>query len=224
MRIAPLALSILLCALPVSLPAQAVEPPANPALSFEERAVVVSGLPPLGRVAWFSVARELEEDWATIVRREEVEDDADGDGVVRLELGRAVPLQSVWVAIDLTRGAYAVAAPEGFALRVAELPLPGHGGEGPDYLEIDRSDVEVFVARPGAGAWGTSAGDGGAGDDGSPRDHRITTYLPGLRGVQDNGAALERLRPRDLVIVVDPNRLDVAVGRMTEEPAEAPIP
>jgi hypothetical protein len=222
MRIVPLALSVCLCVLPARLSAQPAQPPANPAVSFEERAVVVSGLRPNGQVAWFGVAREVEDDWATLVRREEVAADTDGDGVVRLELDREVPLQSVWVAVDLTNGKVAIAAPDGFALRVAPLPVRGLGrgqGEGsPDYLEIDSTSVEAFVARPGVGVWGATAGDGGAGDDGPPRDRRVRIDLDRLSGRPGNAAAPQRFQPRDIVVLVDPDRLVVTVAELAEGP------
>ncbi len=104
MRIALAVLLGLLAGLPPRLSAQPSEAPARLTLSFEGTAVVASGLRSGGQVVWFGVARELDDGWATIVRREEVASDTDGDGVVRLELDREVPLQSVWVAVDLTNG------------------------------------------------------------------------------------------------------------------------
>lgn len=221
MRIVPLVLFVGLCALSASLPAQPVEPRADPALSFEERAVVASGLHPGGQVAWFGMAREVADDWATLVRREEIVADTDGDGVVRLDLGREVPLQLVWVAVDLTDGRVAVAAPEGFPLRVTSSPLRGIGRgqeEAPDYLELDRTSLEAFVVRPGVGAWGVTAGDGGEGDDGPPRDRRVRADLTQLDGIQGNAVPLERFQPNDVVILVDPDRLEVVVTELAEEP------
>jgi hypothetical protein len=146
---------------------------APPTLAFEPNALVASGVTPKGKVAWFGVARELEDYAATLVRRDQILEDEDGDGKVRLDIGKPVPAQSVWVAVDLTSGAYAVAVPEGS--RAAELPMPGRnpgrGGAGkPEWVEVNRRFLEIAVVRPGQGAWALTAGDGGRADDDGASD------------------------------------------------------
>jgi hypothetical protein len=203
------------------LPLSALAQPlalARPALSLEAEAVVASGITPRGRVVWLGVAREVAEHAATIVRREEIGRDDDGDGVVRFELGRAVPFQSIWVAVDLESGAWSAATPEGFPLR--ELDLPGRGavrGQGrPDWIETTRGYVHLLVVRPGQGAWGLRVGDGGIDDEDGEGNGVLVASLARLRGVSASLAAPERFSPRDLWIVLDPTRMEIAVGQIAE--------
>lgn len=187
---------------------------ADPSIEIEEGALAVSGITPKGEVVWFGVARETSEYSATVVRRDLVLADEDGDGKVRLELGRPVPVFSVWIAVDLATGAWAAAAPEGST--AAEVPAThrprGRGEPGrPDWVEIQRDYVEVAVIRPGEGAWGLTLGDGGQDDgDGAP-DGRLTASLARMRGLGHSPAAPERFSPRDVVAVIDPNRMEFYV-------------
>src|SRR6185295_15846360 len=145
-------------------------PPALAApakVSLQEAAVVVTGVTPGGKVAVFGISRRGLEYVVRVERREEVLLDQDKDGAVTLELGETLPLKSIWVAVDLTRGEFRVASPAGFPLRQASLPAGGIAAARNE-LQDRRDFVEVFLARPGAGAeagaWGLSAGDGGASD------------------------------------------------------------
>jgi hypothetical protein len=187
---------------------------ASPTLVFEPSAVVASGITPKGKVVWFSVAREIEDYAATVVRRDQVVEDDDGDGKVRLEVGKPVPVQSVWIAVDLASGAYAVAAPEGS--RAAELPQagrnPGRGEAGkPEWVEVDRRYLELAVVRPGLGAWALTLGDGGESDADGTADGSLTASLARMRSLGASPAAPDRFSPRDVVAVVDPNRMEYYV-------------
>ena len=214
-RLSPLAALLLV---PISLAAQPA-PPAVPAISFEAEAVVASGVTAQGRVVWFSVAREIAESAATIVRRERILADEDGDGAVRFELDRAVPLRSIWVAVDLATGAWAAAGPEGYPLQRVDPPglAARRGAEEADWVEDTRGYVELMVVRPGVGAWGLAAGDGGSSDGDGAADGRLTVPLDRLRGTGlDATAAPERFDPRDLIFVIDPNEMDFAVRQLSE--------
>ena len=109
---------LLLLALPALVLAQPPSGPPGPAITFDKSSVSVKGIGAKGQTVLFSVAREVaEDDVATVVRRSQVLPDDDGDGVVTLDLGRDVPLRSIWVAVDLATGQAAAAAPEGYPLR-----------------------------------------------------------------------------------------------------------
>ena len=202
----------------------AVAAAVEPVISFAPEAVTVSGLTPGGKVVWFSVAREIAERTATLVRREKIAADEDGDGAVTLELGRPVPFQSIWVAVDLATGASAVAVPEGYPLRLIELPghSAGRGGGGqPDWVEDGRGFVEILLVRPGegGGVWGATVGDGGEADDDGAYDGRLVVSLARLRGVGSISlAAPERFSPRDVLVIIDPNRMEVGLRQLVEAP------
>lgn len=204
--------------------AQAPPPPSStpePKLTFEDEAVRVSGLTAGGKVVWFGVAREISARTATIVRRDEIAADEDKDGAVRFELDRPVPFQSIWVAVDLTTGAAGVAVPEGHPLRRIELPgrTAGHGSGKPDWVEDDRGVVEILLVRPGEGAWGATVGDGGEADDDGAYDGRLMASLARLRRMEGTASeAPERFRPRDVLVIIDPNRMEVGVRQLLEVP------
>lgn len=209
--------SLCLLALSTSFALVAAAPlAAQPAISFEPAAVVASGMTPGGQMAWFGVARESKDHAATIVRRETVATDDDRDGAVRLDLGREVPLVSIWVAVDLATGKVAVATPEGFPLRRIALPGAGAvpGGTGPDRLELNRGYLELLVVRPGSGVWGATVGDGGEADDDGAQDGRVSVALAHLRAGGTSPAAPQSLGPGDLLVAIDPNEMEVAVSQI----------
>jgi len=202
------------------LPAAALAA-AAPVITFAPQAVVVSGVTPGGKVACFSVAREISERTATIVRRPRLAEDDDKDGSVRLELDRKVPFQSIWVAVDLTTGESAVAVPDGYPLHRVDLPGRnlGHGGGKPDWVEDDRGYVDVFIVRPGQGAWWGTVGDGGETDDDGAYNGRLIASLVRLHGVGASPpGAPQHFSPHDVVVVIDPNRMEVGLRQLAEVP------
>lgn len=181
---------------------------ASLAVTLEPRAAVASGMTPKGRMIWFSVAREISRRAATVVPRILLATDDDGDGKVRLELGKDVPLQSIWFAVDLETGQAAVTAPEGFDLQEAAFPARAIPA-ALNGLDLDRRFVYAVLIRPGAGAWVLRAGDGGASDDDGEPDGTLRARLASFKGL---GAAAQapptRVVARDLLLVIDPNRMD----------------
>jgi hypothetical protein len=200
-----------LCALFLALPSSLL---AQPALSFETQAAVVSGLTPGGQVVWFSVARESSEGVATIVRRERI-DVADVQGGARFDLDREVPYKSIWVAVDLATGASTVATRPDFPLVEVDLPasdlLPG-GGAQTSAIQDPRDAVEMLVVRPGTGAWGILVGRGGSNDE-AGGDGPLRASLSRMQPVGSSPVAPSSFDPKDLVILIDPNRLEIARGR-----------
>jgi hypothetical protein len=187
--------------------------PQSPEITFQTRSVTVAGLTAKGQVVWYSVAREVaEDDVATIVRRSETQTDEDGDGKAVLDLTGDVPLRSIWVAVDLATGRYAVAAPEGYPLRQAAWRGRGLGRGNPraDRVEDLRTYADVLLVRPEKGAWRLTAGDGSAQDDDGAADGKIAVALDQMKPVTAGGAEPPaRFEARDVVILIDPNRLEL---------------
>jgi hypothetical protein len=209
----PFLLIVLLAVLGLIWPRSAA---AAPALTYEEQAVVVSGVTPQGQVVWFSLAKQIEGYMAHFVTRRDLLADTDGDGVVRFELDRTVPLQSIWVAVDLASGEAVVGTPEGYPLRDASEP-PGHGrGEPgrPDWVTTGRQMLELLVVRPGQGAWTASLLDGGGDDDDHGADGRLTASLARLHAVGASPAPPERFQGKDLVFALDPDRMEIVSERV----------
>lgn len=194
---------LLLMAVPL-IPAAA----APPVLILEPQAVTASGITPKGRVVWFSVAREISQRAATVVPRILLATDDDGDGKVRLELAKDVPLQSIWFAVDLETGQAAVTAPEGFDLQEADFPARAIPA-ALNGLDLDRRFLYAVLIRPGAGAWMLRAGDGGASDDDGEPDGTLRARLASFRGIGETPLSPPtRITARDLLLVIDPNRMD----------------
>ena len=192
-----------------------------PALSLAGGAVAVSGLAPGGQAVVFGVAREVRDGVSTVVRREAVLADDDGDGAVRLELPGEVPAASVWVAVDLGSGGLAIATPEGSPF--AQVPLPIDGlrrsqADLPDLLEAESAYVEALLVRAGQGAWSLTAGNGGTGDEDGTSDDRIRSSLESMTPVGGSPDAPRKYAGGDLLVVVDPNRMEIAVARLEGEP------
>jgi hypothetical protein len=211
------ALCLALCS--AAAPAAAQIPPTPPGVSFLADAVAASGVTAHGKVAWFAVAREIEDSVATIVRRSEVVEDTDGDGQVRFELGGEVPWQSIWVAVDLTTGLWSVATPEEYPLRWmngADTSVGEHTDGKPALGVSLHGYLDILVARPQVGAWTQTVGDGGAGDldtlDGQVR------VQPGQMVATAGTAAPapESFVPGDLIVSIDPNNMEISIAQVPE--------
>ncbi len=204
--------------LSLALPALAfAQPPSNPpgpAITFDQTSVSVAGITPKGQAVLFSVAREIaEDDVATLVRRSQVLSDDDGDGVVKLDLGRDVPFRSVWVAVDLATGQVAAAAPQGYPLRLVKWRGVGivRGNARADQVEDARRLAEVLLVRPGAGAWQLTVGDGGPTDDDGAADGKLAAALDRMTPVAGTDPPPARFDPKDVVVLIDPNRLELTI-------------
>jgi hypothetical protein len=191
-------------------------PPAKPGITFEAEAVVASGLTPGNPVVWFGVERRVDPDFSTqVVRHTEVATAA-ADGTARFALGREVAVRSVWIAVDQTRGEFAVAAPDGY--RIAKPPKPatrlGTGeGNRPDQFLDERPYLMGLVVRPGEGAWVFAGGDGGERDEDHESDGRLSFALDGFEPLPGSPEAPARVRGEDLWFVVDPRRMEITVLR-----------
>jgi hypothetical protein len=181
---------------------------APPVVSFEPQAVTAAGVTPKGRLVWFSIAREISRNAAKIVPRIEQVDDDDGDGQVRLDLARPVPLRSIWFAVDLETGETGVAAPEGFPLLEATLPDQAIAA-ALDRLDLERQFVYLLLVRPGVGAWTLRVGDGGSSDEDRQPDGTLRAALASLEGLGPVPIPPpERFSPKDVLLVIDPNRME----------------
>jgi hypothetical protein len=207
-------LSLLVLAYLTLPPLQAQESPAPPAtppvLELGENTVTVRNVPPGGGVVLFGLAHETRQFITTIVRREQILRDADGDGSEVLELAQPLAVTSVWAAVDLQSGAVATVTPAGFPLNEFEL-RSGAIPAALNRVELDLPMAEVLLVRPGVGAWGRRAGDGGASDRDGDTDGIIRLALAGMWSVGESPPAPERFAPGDIIVVINPQTLGFAV-------------
>ena len=80
---------------------------SGPAITFEDSAVVASGLSPGKTVVWFGIERLVDADYSRDLYQHYTTDTVAADGTARFTLDRAVAPASVWVAVDLDTGTYA---------------------------------------------------------------------------------------------------------------------
>jgi hypothetical protein len=182
-------------------------PVVNPVVSFGDQTVIASGMTPKGQVVWFGVMRDVDAgtlDWS---HDEEITADQGGMGTVQLDIGKSVAVESIWFAVDLATGRFAVNAPAGYALRQFELTgdaIPA----ARDHLAVRRSLLIVVLIRPGVGAWTLRAGDGAAGDSDEAADGKVDIDLTQLVPIGSSPGAPKNFSPKDTLLVVDQAQMD----------------
>ena len=143
--------------------------------------------------------------------------DDDGDGIVRYAASRPIPLRSIWVAVDLDSGRYAIAGPEGYPLAVLPFPsaLLQHDAEGAiGVFGNEMVSAELFVIRPKAGAWRLRAAEGGGGDADKEKNGKLDLAAGDAVPVGGSGPAPKHLRKGDIVVVIDPTQMEVFAGEI----------
>lgn len=213
-------------ALLLSFAARAQTPAGAPVpqIAFQPRSVMVEGITAKGQAVGFSVSREVaEDDVATVVRRVQMLADDDGDGKVQWDLDREVPLRSIWVAVDLATGQVAAASPDGYPLRRVGWRGRGLGRGNPraDRVEDARPFAEVLLVRPGQGAWRLTVGDGSAADDDGQPDGKLAAALDRMVPVAGTAPPPSRFDRSDVVVLIDPNRMELVVVQAGQASPEA---
>jgi hypothetical protein len=196
---------------------------APPTLTFTDDAVVIEGIGEGGRVAAFAVVRDITNFHLTFGRLDALLTDDDKDGVVEWKLERPVPLQSMWAAVDVESGEFAVATPGDYPLRRLAVPANALGAsrrEGVDALIAEwRALVEILLVRPGEGAWVLTAGADVEGDEDDDRDNgRIATALEDLQPLGTSPPPPKRIAPKDVLVVMDPDTMELYAGQLTGRP------
>lgn len=210
----PLAMGLVLGLTAASGAARAQVKP-EPRLSFEETAVVASGLTPGKAVAWLGVERIIDADLAAELVQRSGSRTAGADGVSRFELGRPAAQRSVWVAVDVESGDFAVSAPEGYQVvrRFKPARLEVVDGGGADAIVDGRSYLFGLVVRPKEGAWTFQGGDGGPQDDDGETDGRVRFALDQLEALPGSPEPPAKARGTDLWFVVDLLTLRISIHK-----------
>src|SRR5205814_1984472 len=121
--------------------------------------IVASGITPNGMAVFFGIMRGRTGFKATMIRVERVVADADGDGVVALDLPSRIPYRSVFAVVDYGTGAYRVATPPGFPILplVDKEPIVANNGQL-KRIVLNRPAAQMLLVRPGVGVWGQVLG------------------------------------------------------------------
>jgi hypothetical protein len=120
------------------------------------------------------------------------------------------------VAVDLATGQWTTAAPEGYPLRLVSWQGSGieqRSSAPSDRVEDARTFAEILLVRPGVGAWQITVGDGSGSDDDGAADGKIAAALDQMTPVAGSARPPSRFDPTDVVVLIDPNRLELTVVR-----------
>jgi hypothetical protein len=187
---------------------------SGPAITFEERAVVASGLLPGKPMVWFGVERLVDADYSSSLYQHYKSDTAGSDGTVRLMLDRAAAAASIWVAVDVDTGQFAVSAPVISHLhRIPQGPSalrPGVGSVADQFLDT-RTYVLGLAVRPGQGAWLFGGGDGSPRDLDRSANGRLSFALDKFDPLPGSPAAPAKAGGADTWFVIDPQALEIAI-------------
>src|SRR5215470_18716370 len=91
-------------------------PTLAPTLVFSDQAIQAKGMSAGGSVVWFGIGSEVREYAETLSEHQDVTV-ADAQGQSILDVSPTVPRRSLWVAVDLETGLFALAAPPAFPVR-----------------------------------------------------------------------------------------------------------
>lgn len=183
---------------------------AAPVVRFDARSVSLTGLTPSGSVAWTSVSREPG-GYSTLTATRSGVATADALGEAVIELDGDVATASVWVVVDLGEGGFTVAAPEGTSFR--EVAFDGRSVAASPEGQLNRlvharRYIELFLARPGVGAWATAAGEGAEGDDDGEQNGSLRTTLAAMQPLAASPPPPDELAADDVLVMVDPRTLE----------------
>lgn len=191
-----------------------------PAITFGKQGLTATGATSGGTVVWFGLAQEVVA-YEPSYTRYQLAVPADGAGNAVLDLGKPVPRRSLWVAVDLASGAYAIAAPAGFPLVQTDLPAAAltSRSTAADQLADEADGSDLLFVRPGQGAWAALVGRGGQLDEGLPGERTVRVSLDRLDPI---AAAFSsppaKAAPRDLLIILHPQTLSAAVAVVGPKP------
>lgn len=177
-------------------------------LSFDDGTIAVRGATTSGPIVLIGVGQRSTRYFTTIFDRVVLLDGSNAENPFAIRLDRDIPRTSVWVAVDLQTGQSTLAAPEGFSVPEAQMPLHDISPNA-TWLELELPIVNLLLVRPDAGAWTLYVGDGGVSDADGVQNGVIRITPSSMRNVASDEPDLERLATDDILIAIDPNRLTV---------------
>lgn len=200
---------------------------ASLSVSLEASAVTVSGLAPGGRAAVLGISRLGVEAIVRVERQDAILQDMDGDGSVSWELpaseGRppGPAPRSVWLAVDLANGEWAVASPASYP--TGDLPLGSGVGLAAWGFIQPGGFLELLWVRPGeevsAGVWAGAVGDGGASDADGDQNGSLRVTPGAFVAVESSAPPPPALAAGDVLIAVRPGTLAHGVATVGGEGA-----
>lgn len=181
-------------------------------MSFGPTGPSVSGASASGQVAWVAVALTPRQYFQEISEfRETVF--ADASGTASLNLASDAPRRSVWVAVDVGSGDFAVGTPEDYPVLQEGLTgsrLAFDSQSQATGLLLEQEKAKVLLIRPGSGAWSIDALDGSPEDADAEVNSALAVNLGALEPMTlSTSAAPPALQAGDVLVMIDPTRLSV---------------
>jgi hypothetical protein len=190
--------------------ARAAAPSSAPGISFEGQSISVWNVPAGHQVILFGVSRQPLGTAAVTLKRVLIQT-AGAGGKATFTFKSNVSRASIFAAVDYETGAYTVATPWNYPLRLTLIPtktLKKHGNAF-DQLDLDRSEIDILCVRPKKGAWRVFLLDGSATDrDGKADDHIAIDALQFAK-VDPSSDDIKDFHEHDVVIIIDSMRMDV---------------
>jgi hypothetical protein len=186
----------------------------GPAIAFGDSALTASGLSAGKTVVWFGIERVVDADYSSTLYQHYTTDTVAADGTDVLTLDHPVAAASVWVAVDVDTGAYAVTVPVSAHLN---LTLPTSSallqglGSLPDQFLDTRTYVLGLAVRPGQGAWLFGGGDGGPRDLDQSANGRLSFALNQFDALPGSPPAPATAGSTDIWFVMDPQTMEISI-------------
>ncbi|MFY9824608.1 MAG: hypothetical protein WAM82_24740 [Thermoanaerobaculia bacterium] len=186
----------------------------GPAITFEDNAVVASGLSAGKTVVWFGIERSVDADYSSTLYQHYTTDTVASDGSARLALDHSVAAASIWVAVDLDTGAFGVAAPASSPLnqtaQTSSSLLQGAGALTDQFVDT-RVYVLGLAVRPGQGAWLFGGGDGGPRDLDKSANGQLSFALDEFDPLPGSPDAPAKAGSTDTWFVIDPQAMEISI-------------
>lgn len=194
----------------VSSSVEAAGPVQQPSVAVANNVVSVTNISAGGSVAIFGAAQHV----GTTVhlrRWQRLLIDTDEDGRVDWDLGTETPLDTLWVAVDVSTGGVAAVAPAESRFQRIDFPAEalrkGHDNKIEQFV-AGRKMIDLLVVRPRVGAWAGFAADGHASDGDQHQNGQSAVVFADARALDGRAPAPRHLTPRDVVIAVDLRKLE----------------
>ncbi len=187
-----------------------------PLLTVEPSGVVASGLTPRGGVAWLGVSRQGNGTYVSVELTQK-QNEADAGGLASLAFEDEVPARSIWAVVDISTGAFSVAAPDTFPLQEEPFEISQLGvgpGGSLDRLLAPHERLLALAARPGVGAWAVKGGDGKQGDTDGLRNGIVTLRLADFKPLLSEQRAPVTFADGDVVIWIDMRRMSYSAASL----------
>lgn len=196
----------------VGMPIVAAEQPGL-TIAVTEKFIDVTNVPPHGAVVLLTCARISYQRRTHVDRRVVLLRDDDGDGRVRYTPPEAVPVASVWIAVNFTSGAVAAAAHPDFPLSWTALPPAALRKDAESelaFIEEELPRVVLFLVRPpDVAVWEIFGRDGSITDKDESPNGRLRLAFEEARTIEGRDKAPKHLKKDDVVVAINPGHLDV---------------